>query len=585
MVEENIVKIKSNIISEIEYKNTALETLKTISNCLEKSLGPYGRNSIIQSPSFQPIITKDGFTILQHIRFEDNISKTIYEYIMHISRTLVRKVGDGTTSSVIIANSFANYLYNFINIHNNDIPMFELISNLEFISEELVKYIKKMSRSVYYNKDRDVLSDIATISANNNRKIGNQISEIYNKYGNNVFINLEKSDTNDSHFVNLNGFELNRGFINNLCVNQADGKTCLYDNTYIFMIDDTIYANDLGFLNNLINHVCIKNDAPLVIIAPSYDHVVRSYFHTNIVNFMNHNKRFKVIPIDISLKSVDEKTLFEDIALKTGGKIFKKDNGNYNLDDINVEDEAFLDEYLGNCKTFKATAYKSYIIEGNDLNNRKEIDNKIKFINEEINKLERNEITWELKDRIFYYKKRIAILTGNLITYYVGGISEDEKNTSYYLIEDAIYATRSAIHHGFIPGCNSAILNAIYRLKDDLEEKDLYEYEKYIELLEDVFLPSITYIYECLFNNKLEDKKDEIINKIMNNSLIYNLRTNEYENYESTEVINSSETDIEIIKNIISIITLIISCNQFLELKNFNIIMNDKDQLMQNLNK
>ena len=309
---------------------------------------------------------------------------------------------------------------------------------------------------------------------------------------------------------------------------------------------------------------------PLVIIAPSYDHVVRSYFHTNLVNFMNHNKTFKVIPIDISLKNNDEKALFEDIALKTNWKIFKKDYGNYNLDDFNFDN---INEYLGRCKIFKATNLKSYIIGSINSDNSVELKNKVNFLNSEIDKLTKNEITWELKDRIYSIKRRISILTGSMITFYIGGNSEDEKDTNYYLIEDAIFAVKSAIQYGYVPGCNRAIMKVI---RDNLCNSLNNDIK--MNLIYDVIIPSIDHIYHCLLSNAGFDIDtiNDMLNKLSTCDSIYNIESGEYEDFDTTRIVNSVETDIEIIKNVISIVTLLMSSNQFIEFKNYNVTLQNQ---------
>lgn len=261
--------ITSNLVNNQELKETMKETLQFLADILRNTLGPYGSTTIIQDQMLNHQITKDGYSLLKQIYIQEDVPRTILDMVKKISRTLVRKVGDGSTSSIIIANSLYNELTEIMDKYK--IPPKNLLTLLDEIANVVADEIKSYAKPV--SEDMHELVHVAAVSTNNDVNYGTLITEIFKVVGKYGFIDLQKSKTERTYYEITNGIELPNGFIIPQMSNQPDDKTAEYEGCKVFVTNGILGEDDIPFVGDVIGRVCLERGTPLLIIAKGYDQI------------------------------------------------------------------------------------------------------------------------------------------------------------------------------------------------------------------------------------------------------------------------------------------------------------------------
>ena len=272
--------LRTNIVSDKELKSIMSETLQFLADTLKNTLGPYGTTTIIQDRLGNHQITKDGYSLLKKIYIEEDEAKTILDLVKKISRNLVRKVGDGSTSSIIIANSLYKSLTSIMDKYR--IPPKDLLTLLDEMVRVVEKLIKENATPV--SEDMHELEYIAAVSTNNDLDYGKLVTDIFRQIGKYGFINLEKAKGEETYFEVTNGFELPRGWVLPCMVNKGDDKTCEFLDPKVLLCDDILTESDLPVLVTMIQEVCGAQAKPLVLIAKGFDNAFCTFLQLNIAN-------------------------------------------------------------------------------------------------------------------------------------------------------------------------------------------------------------------------------------------------------------------------------------------------------------
>lgn len=574
------VNLYSNIIDDEKTEYMINYTLETLANSLSKSVGPYGCNTILQDMTGNHSITKDGYTIFKELKLDNDISRTILDIIRNISLKLVNEVGDASTSSILIAYSLYNTLKQYKPINWNvqskgkPLPPKLIKDILKYLEDELISLIKDVAIPI--NDDNfDVVTKIASISNNNDYILGNLIKEIYSKIGKDSFITIERSVTSEDYYEISNGYEINDGYLDTRFINNT--KEMLYEgeSPIIFISNSLLDEDDLEPLLQPLCGFALSKMKDLVIIAKGYTEEVYNFLAIN----KQRNKDLSVCPISTVLGTENREELLKDLSIYVGNEmIYDK---NY-FTPQKYKDEFFgFDEMclLGTCKKVISDKKQTKFILG-DYNSHEycdriiELENAIKHCKE---KAKREENDMEL----FELEKRLNKLKGNIATIYVGGNTEIEKKNRRYLIDDSIHAVRSALNNGYVIGGNLLIPYIIEYQSEELSKtiKDKIKKDLNIDIslsLLESFIESVgesfEFSYKCVLRNTYmnSSKSNDIITNCFYNEkdtlLIYNVLTNEYEDVTETSVINSADTDIQIMHSVFSIIGLLITSNQFISL-------------------
>lgn len=558
---QNELEIRSNIIIENNYKRIAKETLEIISDTLSKSLGYYGSNTILEDKAFGHVITKDGYTILNKIKFNNTTSTTILEIIKNISRDLVREVGDGSTSSIVIADNL------FKAINESEIikkyPMKIILESLDEIQEAIIKGMDNYSTPIT-DENFDIVRKIATISNNNDAKIGGMIHDIYKQIGHEGFIYIEKSHTEEDYYEIVDGIELGRGYISPDFANQANKRECILQEPFILLCNDRLDSTDLNLLLDVVGNLMAQHGKPVVIIAKSFSVEFVSCWQINIRENKRAGKELPICLIDYSFANNNAYETFDDLATYVGAIVYNKRDGE--------TPDNFL-QILGGCDKIIVNDNSTKIIgrKGKD----EDIENRIQYINTYIEDLKNEEGFKDVSSQLYFMQKRVANLKGKIVKFYVGGATDIEKENKKFLIEDSIFAVKSAMKYGYVAGGNLTIPRIFkdtieISCNDDTEFKYVL-YEELKKLIENAFIECYA---KVLRNSDLFDNDEAILETIdscLENETIFNLKTRKFESIKDTDIINSSRTETMILKSAISIIGLLATSNQFIK-TNINII-------------
>lgn len=552
--------LRTNIVSNEELKDIMKETLGFLSATLSKTLGPYGTTTIIQDRALlNHQITKDGYSLLKKIFIDEEEARTILDMVRKISRNLVRKVGDGSTSSIIIANSLFNSITDVMSKHQ--VPAKDLLAILNDMAEILSERIRSMATPV--SDDMSELEIIAAVSTNNDRKYGALIMEIFREVGKHGFVTLEKSRSEKTYFDVTRGFEIPRGWINQLMVNQPDEKTCELHDPYVLMVDDMVREEDLPFIAEVCGDIVARGGQTLAIVAKGFDNAVSTFFHVNL-----QRNGLQILAVELAMENRKNKDRFNDLAMSMGATPYRKSEGE------RLEAKDYLEfkarERFGRCNKVKSNEQITRFIEGRG--DAEQISERVKVIQDKLEEADRNETVIEMDDEIHHMRKRMASLQNSMAILYVGGASEDAKDSDKYLLEDAVSACRSALNHGYIVGGN---LIVPFLLHDEDFVSELVERysgftagapkqgfaEDVVDSVRTAFKESFICVLRNFYPSYAQCKV--IADECVDTGSIYNLKTQDFEK-ENLSIVNSAETDIEILKSAISIIGLLATSNQFI---------------------
>jgi len=406
----DVTFLKSNVIDHNETTREIKDTLNAISSTLANSLGPYGSTTIIEDLNNDHFMSKDGYTILKNMQYYNNIPRTVLEIVKKISKTLVRTVGDGSTSSVIIASALFECINNIVNNTKMALAPHDVITILSVLSDILEDEIRTSSNKIDDEKFSESIYKIATISTNNDEECGKLFADIFNEIGRYGFINIENSPNEKDFYKKINGIEINRGWVNQRMANQDDKISVNYEKPLILMSNDTLGDDEMEFVASILETSCIRNNTPLVIIAPMYSSSFLTFFDANL----QKNKHLPVLAIDIDYTTVHGKERFHDLELALGCTCYDKYSGDMTAKDLHIS-------MLGSCDRIVGNDMHTMFIDGKGLTiNKEKIDLLIENLHNRINEISKSDDTNKEKE-VFNLKKRIATLTNSMITLYVGG--------------------------------------------------------------------------------------------------------------------------------------------------------------------
>ena len=547
--------ITTNIVSDQELKEKMSETLEFLAHTLKNTLGPYGSTTIIQDQFMNHQITKDGYSLLKKIVIREKEAATVLDLVKAISRRLVRKVGDGSTSSIIIANSLYKEVTELMKKYK--VPPKNLLSLLDQISTLTAEEIKLLATPIA--DDMSDLRYIAAVSTNNDLNYGLLIEEIFTKIGRYGFVDLQLSKTEKTYYEVTKGIEVGRGYLNTIMANQPDKKTCVIEDCNVLMVNDKLTEDDIDSFSDILGYYLLTHGQPLCIIAKGYDTAFEVFLHTNIKNVCRKGKAPDILAVDLAMNNIDNQNRVDDIAAFVGCEVFDKAEGwgsfSYNM--------------VGKVNKVVCTDTYYRLIEGHG--DKAIIDARVKQLTEELQEKSRREGHIEFDKDVYELRRRIAHLDASLAVLYIGGKSEDAKETDKYLVEDAVFACRSALEFGYIPGGNlivpivltdsyEKILNQL--INDNPKMKKEYIQDVLLAIKESFLQSYISVLNNCYMDL---DYCRHVAEKCVDEHLFLNLKEDEMETMDETHIINSAETDIEILKASISIIGLLATSNQFIK--------------------
>ena len=425
---------------EIKFDTDARELLKKgvdqLANAVKVTLGPKGRNVIIEKKFGAPQITKDGVTVAKEVELEDHFENTGAKLVKSVASKTGDDAGDGTTTATILTQSIVNVGLKNVTAGAN--PM-DLKRGIDKAVAAVVDYIKAHAEQVGDNYDK--IEQVATVSANNDPEIGKLIADAMRKVSKDGVITIEESKSRDTYTNVVEGMQFDRGYLSGYFVTDADKMECTMDNPYILLYDKKI-SNIKDFLPIL--QPAAESGRPLLVIAEDVDSEALT---TLVVNRLRGG--LKICAVKAPGFGDRRKAMLEDIATLTGGVVISEEKG------LKLE-QATLD-MLGSCE--KVTVSKDNTTIVNGAGDKQQIADRVAMIKNEI----ANTTSSYDKEKL---QERLAKMAGGVAVLYVGANSEVEMKEKKDRVDDALCATRAAVEEGVVAGGGTTYIRALDALKD-----------------------------------------------------------------------------------------------------------------------
>ena len=424
---------------EIVFNMEAREQLKKgvdeLANAVKVTLGPKGRNVIIEKKFGAPHITKDGVTVAKEVELADPFMNTGAQLVKSVASKTGDDAGDGTTTATVLAQSIVNVGIKNVTAGAN--PM-DLKRGIDKAVAKVVENIKEQAEAV--GSDYDKIEQVATISANNDPEIGKLIADAMRRVSKDGVITIEEAKGTETSIGVVEGMQFDRGYLSAYFVTDTEKMECVMDNPYILIYDKKI-SNLKEFLPIL--EPAIQTGRPLLVIAEDVDSEALT---TLVVNRLR--AQLKICAVKAPGFGDRRKEMLEDIAILTGGLVISEEKG------LSLEQATI--EMLGRCD--KVTVSKDNTTIVNGAGNKEAIADRVVQIKAQIAATKSDYDREKLQERL-------AKLAGGVAVLYVGAASEVEMKEKKDRVDDALCATRAAIEEGIVPGGGVAYIRAIDALE------------------------------------------------------------------------------------------------------------------------
>lgn len=573
MTDKTENEFKTNVRDGQFLNSLVHNTFKEIRDIVSKSYGPLGANTIIADVN-KPKVTKDGFTILNSIRFNKVEEMYIFNLIRAISAKLVDKVGDGSTSAIMAGYNLYDELADFA-CTNDQYRINDVKNGLTKIQDMLIDIIQKEFKVSYdeLSEERklEVLKHVATVSNNNDADIGEQIADImYSLYNDSCQVELKVNPKDNAPLIDFdvkNGYsEKSYRLASPIILSKIEKVTI--EEPFIIQCDgihEREYANIAVMRNQLTTEY--GSNKVLIVICQYIDQDVYKEYVKFLVKSTggSSNTIPNLIIIESGmLSSAADVEKFNDLSVYLNTSTTKANMAlSYVEDDEKDDPIPESSSYVGMSREviLMKDAGITFVGGFGETQNRERFDSHIKELEEKLDELNSIETASPERGRI---KNRLMRLNGSLIRVFVGGRTFDEKENNKYLVEDSIYACKSVIQEGFTIGSNTTPLYATWiLLSKSGAETDFSSLE--LDLLLGVHN---AYTNLVKSNGKLLEsnilRSENVVNAPKDNLYVYNLVTDKVENIKDTKILAPVNTDIEILKTSFSIITLLLTSNQII---------------------
>ena len=419
----------------MEAREQLKKGVDELANAVKVTLGPKGRNVIIEKKFGAPHITKDGVTVAKEVELADPFMNTGAQLVKSVASKTGDDAGDGTTTATVLAQSIVNVGIKNVTAGAN--PM-DLKRGIDKAVAKVVENIKEQAEAV--GSDYDKIEQVATISANNDPEIGKLIADAMRRVSKDGVITIEEAKGTETSIGVVEGMQFDRGYLSPYFVSDTEKMECVMDNPYILIYDKKI-SNLKEFLPIL--EPAIQTGRPLLVIAEDVDSEALT---TLVVNRLR--AQLKICAVKAPGFGDRRKEMLEDIAILTGGIVISEEKG------LSLE-QATL-EMLGRCD--KVTVSKDNTTIVNGAGNKDAIADRVAQIKAQIVATKSDYDREKLQERL-------AKLAGGVAVLYVGAASEVEMKEKKDRVDDALCATRAAIEEGIVPGGGVAYIRAIDALE------------------------------------------------------------------------------------------------------------------------
>src|SRR5512147_2985109 len=433
---------------EIHYDQKARESLlkgvNTLADVVKVTLGPKGRNVILEKTFGSPTVTKDGVTVAKEVELEDKFENMGAQMVKEVASKTSDVAGDGTTTATVLAQAIVREGMKYVASGMN--PM-DLKRGIDKAVIAVVEELKKISQPCKTSKE---IAQVGSISANSDSDIGKIIADAMDKVGKEGVITVEDGKSLQNELDVVEGMQFDRGYLSPYFINNPEKQIAVLDDPYILLHDKKI--SSIRELLPLLEQVA-KSGKPLLIIA---EEVEGEALATLVVN--NIRGILKTVAVKAPGFGDRRKAMLEDMAILTGGTVISEELG-LKLENVTLKD-------LGKAKKIESGKENTTIIDGAGV--KKDIEGRVKMIRVQIDEATSDYDREKLQERV-------AKLAGGVALIKVGAATEVEMKEKKARVEDALHATRAAVEEGIVPGGGVALIRAkqaIAKLKGDNVEQD-----------------------------------------------------------------------------------------------------------------
>jgi chaperonin GroEL len=506
----------------VRAREAILRGVDTLADAVKVTLGPKGRNVLLEKSFGAPTITKDGVTVAKEIELEDKFENMGAQMVKEVASKTSDVAGDGTTTATVLAQSIYKEGSKLVAAGIN--PM-ALKRGIEKAVAVAVEELKKLSKPT---KDQEEISQVGTISANNDPTIGNIIAEAMNKVGKEGVITVEEAKSMETTLEIVEGMQFDRGYLSPYFVTDPEKMEISLSEPYILLNEKKI-AN-MKDLVPVLEQIA-KMGRPLLIIA---EDVEGEALATLVVNKLRGT--LQAAAVKAPGFGDRRKAMLEDIAILTGGRVISEDLG-LKLENITLND-------LGTAKTVSIDKDNTTIIDGGG--SRKDLEGRVKQLRAQI------EETTSDYDRE-KLQERLAKLIGGVAVISVGAATETEMKEKKARVEDALNATRAAVEEGIVPGGGVAFLRCIKSVSElKLEGEEQNGVAILLKALEEPIrqIANNAGLEGSIVVEKVKDKKG---------SFGLNAETSEYEDLMSAGIIDPTKVTRFALQNAASVSSLLLT--------------------------
>ncbi len=521
---------------EIKFADEARQKVKIgvdkLANAVRATMGPGGRNVVIERKFGSPLVTKDGVTVAKEIELTDPIENIGAQLVKEVAQKTADKAGDGTTTATVLAQAIFNDGLKFVTAGDNSI---ELKRGVDTAVEKVVEELKSISKPV---ETKEQIAQVATISANYDKEIGELIAEAMDRVGKEGVITVEEAKGLKTELNVVEGMQFDRGYLSPYFVTDPDKMEVALENPYIL-----IFGKKISNIRELLPvlEAVAREGRPLLIIA---EDVEGEALATLVVNKLRGT--LNVCAVKAPGFGERRKAMLQDIAILTGGQAI--------LEDLGIKLENVTLDMLGQADKVVVDKEHTTIIGGKG--KEEEIEARIKQIKTELEKA-----TSEYdKEKL---QERLAKLAGGVAIIKVGAATEAELKEKKARVEDALHATRAAVEEGIVPGGGVALLVAIRNLDETIKELDeAGEVDKKhgVEIVKKAIEAPLRQIAENAGHAGqviVEKVKELITEKGVNYG--FNARKGEYEDLVAVGVIDPTKVERVALQNAASVAGLLLT--------------------------
>ncbi len=517
------------IIFDVDARTKLKKGIDTLANAVKVTLGPKGRNVLLEKKYGAPTVTKDGVTVAKEIEVEDSIENMGAQMVREVASKTSDVAGDGTTTATVLAQAI--YTQGLKNVTAGANPM-ELKKGIDAAVKVVVEELKKMSKKV---EGKEQIAQVGTISANNDMEIGQLLADAMEKVGKDGVITVEEAKGFETNMETVEGMQFDRGYLSPYLITDAETQEAILEDPRILIYDKKISA--MKDLLPILEKV-VQMGKSLLIIA---EDVENEALATLVVNKLRGTLR--VCAVKAPGFGDRRKAMLEDIAILTGGTLISEEAG-YKLENAKIE-------YLGTAKKVIIDKDNTTIVEG--AGKKETIKGRIGQIKTQIE----NTTSDYDKEKL---QERLAKLAGGVAVIRIGAASEVEMKEKKARVEDALHATRAAVEEGIVPGGGVAYLRCLHAI------------EKGKGGINDKLLAGDTGLGVAIVRRALEEPIRMIVeNAGLESSIVvqkvkegkddfgFNALTEEYENLLKSGVIDPTKVSRTALENAASVVGLLLT--------------------------